>query len=233
MTLRLRFTPFAAALALVGGQAVAADAAHPLVLELFQSQGCSSCPPAEANLNVLADVPDVIALNFAVTYWDKLGWKDTFARPEFTQRQIAYAHALRHTGNVFTPNVVVNGQADGVGADPEALRALIAAHNARPPGPSVTGHGKVVSISAAPSAGIADVWLVRFDPRIQRVPIKAGENGGRTLPQRNIVRDLVRLGDWRGTAETLPLPAGDPTLKTAVLVQRAKGGPILAATLLK
>ena len=86
------------------------------VVELYQSQGCSSCPPAIANINAIADRPDILALTFAVTYWDQLGWKDTFASPGFTARQYDYAHGLGH-GGVYTPQVVINGRADLVGAD--------------------------------------------------------------------------------------------------------------------
>ena len=102
----------------------AADAAHPVVVELFQSQGCSSCPPANANLIKLSQRPDVLALSFGVTYWDQLGWKDTFASPQYTARQWDYAHALRHD-NVFTPQVVVNGRIDGVGAQPGEIEQLM------------------------------------------------------------------------------------------------------------
>ena len=93
----------------------AADPSHPIVVELFQSQGCSSCPPANANVNALSARADVLALSFAVTYWDRLGWKDTFAKPQFTERQWQYARAMRQQ-DVYTPQVVVNGRVEGVGA---------------------------------------------------------------------------------------------------------------------
>src|SRR5512147_411257 len=104
--------------------AIAADAAHPTVIELFQSQGCSDCPPANANVMALADRPDLLTLSFGVTYWDQLGWKDTFASPVNTARQWDYAHAF-HRSVVFTPEVVVNGRADTVGADRAELEAVI------------------------------------------------------------------------------------------------------------
>src|SRR5512146_2171714 len=107
----------AALLAAAAAHARAADARHPVVVELYQSQGCSSCPPANANLIAVADRPEILALSFGVTYWDDLGWKDTFAKPQFTQRQWDYARGLKHT-QVFTPQIVVNGRKDGVGADP-------------------------------------------------------------------------------------------------------------------
>ncbi len=108
-----------------GFPAIAADATHPTVVELFQSQGCSSCPPANANVIALSDRPDLLTLSFGVTYWDQLGWKDTFASPQFTARQRDYARALHHT-EVFTPQVIVNGRADVVGQDRHELEALIA-----------------------------------------------------------------------------------------------------------
>jgi hypothetical protein len=226
----LRFAAAASAAIAAAAPAFAADAAHPVVVELFQSQGCSSCPPANANVSALSDRPDVLALSFGVTYWDHLGWKDTFATPQYTARQWDYAHGLGHD-SVFTPQVVINGRRDGVGADRRDLRALLAAGDRGQGGPAVTIRGAVVSISAgAALPKAADVWLVRYDPRIVQVPIKRGENGGRTLPHRNIVRQLTRLGGWAGRFETLPIPpAADPALRTAILVQGPGGGPILAA----
>ncbi|MDR3509497.1 MAG: DUF1223 domain-containing protein [Caulobacteraceae bacterium] len=216
--------------ALIAGPALAADAAHPVVVELFQSQGCSSCPPANANLLAIVDRPDVLALSFGVTYWDQLGWKDTFAKPQFTDRQWDYARALGHA-NVFTPQVVVNGRADGVGAAHGDLARLIGQGERGDGGPSVTLQGDAVAIGAgrAPARG-ADVLLVRYDPRTVQVPIRRGENGGRTLPHRDVVRELVRLGPWTGAATRFSLPrSSDPALSTAILVQTAGAGPILAA----
>jgi hypothetical protein len=216
------------AAAIAAGAVRAADPAHPVVVELFQSQGCSSCPPANANVMAIADRPDVLALSFAVTYWDSLGWKDTFASPRFTARQWDYAHALGHP-NVFTPQVVVNGRRDGVGVDRGELRMLLAAGDRGDGGPTLTVRGGTLTISAGPPRP-ADIWLVRYDPRIVQVPIKRGENGGRTLPHKNIVRELTRLGRWSGGAETVTVPASsDTNLRAAILVQTSGGGPILAA----
>jgi hypothetical protein len=213
-------------LALGAAPVQAADASHPAVVELFQSQGCSSCPPANANLNTLSQRADVLALSFSVTYWDSLGWKDTFAKGQFTDRQYQYAHAM-HEGNVYTPQVVVNGLIAGVGAAPGEMEALIGRAERRP-GPSVAISGGSVEIGAA-AAQAADVWLVRYDSRTIEVPVLRGENAGKTLPHRNIVREMVRLGGWSGQAERFELPAGDPGLSTAVLVQTSGAGPILAA----
>lgn len=209
---------------------MAADAAHPTVVELFQSQGCSSCPPANANVMALAGRPDILSLSFGVTYWDQLGWKDTFAQPAFTARQWDYAHRFRHPA-VFTPQVVINGRRDGVGADPTELRSLIASGDRGQGGPMVSvGRGRALVGPAAAPAGGADVWLVRYDPRVVMVPIGRGENAGRTLPHRDVVRQLVRLGRWTGRATTFQLPpASMAGLSDAVIVQVGPGGPILAA----
>ena len=213
----------------VAASALAADAAHPVVVELFQSQGCSSCPPANANVSALADRPDVLALSFGVTYWDSLGWKDTFATPQYTARQWDYAHGFHHD-NVFTPQVVINGRRDGVGVDKAELRRLLIAGDRGDGGPAVAIRAGAVTVGAAPARGSADVWLVRYDPRIVEVPIKRGENGGRTLPHKDIVRQLTRLGRWSGSAATYALPkAADPILRTAILVQYPGGGAIVAA----
>jgi hypothetical protein len=218
---------FAFGLALASCQA----AARPVVVELYESQGCSSCPPANANLSTVADRPDVIALNFAVTYWDNLGWKDTFAHPAFTARQVDYAHGLHHGDGVFTPQVVVDGRHDGVGADPGDFARLLSQGASHDPAPAITLAPAVASIAAAPSpTPPADVWLVRYDPRVLQVPIRAGENSGKTLPHRNIVRELTRLGAYTGAATALRLPPPtEPQLVTVILVQAPHGGPILAA----
>jgi len=205
------------------------DASQPVsVIELFTSQGCSSCPPANDNLRALADRPDIIALSFGVTYWDRLGWKDSFAQPAFTARQYAYVRTLGH-GSAFTPEVVVDGRADVVGARRGEIEALVA-RTRLAGGPQIDIRGGEVSLGAAPApARAADVWLVRYDPRVNAVPVRAGENEGRTLPHKNVVRGLTRLGAWAGRAETFAIPASAPGLSTAILVQTPGAGPILAA----
>lgn len=199
------------------------------VVELFTSQGCSSCPPANANLIKVKDRPGVLALSFNVTYWDYLGWKDTFGKEEFTQRQVRYEPSLGRSGP-FTPQVVVNGRADAVGARPGEIEQLISS-GGHGDGPSLSLAGGKVSIGAGPvPGGKADVWLVRYGKGVVEVPVARGENTGRTLPHANVVRSLTRLGSWTGDATALPLPAATGGLSTAVLVQVPGGGPILAAT---
>ncbi|MCS0503620.1 DUF1223 domain-containing protein [Ancylobacter mangrovi] len=198
------------------------------VVELFTSQGCSSCPPANATLIALADRPGVLALSFSVTYWDYLGWKDAFGRPEYTERQVTYEPKLGQSGP-FTPQMVVDGQASAIGYDRRQMEALIAA-SPRKSGPALTLRPGRVEIGAArPGRGAADVWLVRYDPRLVEVPVRRGENSGRTLPHSHVVHGLARLGGWNGAARAFKVSPAPDGLRTAVLVQESAGGPILAA----
>jgi hypothetical protein len=207
-----------------------ADAAHPAVVELYQSQGCSSCPPADANVNAIAGRPDILALSFAVTYWDQLGWKDSFGQAAFTARQWDYAHAGGR-GEVATPQVIINGRGTVVGYDAAQLAAAIRTNARGPEGPSIALAGTKLVIGKAVAAKPATVWLVRYDPRTILVAIRAGENGGRTLPHRNIVRSLDALGSWNGGQMSFAIPAAtDPNYRSAVLVQEGKGGRIIAAS---
>ncbi|WP_066819084.1 DUF1223 domain-containing protein [Sphingomonas mali] len=203
-------------------------AAKPVLVELYQSQGCSSCPPAEANLNALADRPDVVALSFGVTYWDYLGWRDSFAKPQFTERQWDYAHYNRQA-NVATPQVWINGRRTIVGNDRAELTAAIAAAPGAGPVLAVRDGKLGVGAGRAPAHG-ADIWLAAYDPRTIQVAIRAGENGGRTLPHRNIVRQLVRIGHWDGPSTSVALPPLPPGLRGAAFLQAGRGGPVLAVT---
>ncbi len=196
------------------------------VVELFTSQGCSSCPPANANLVALSTRPDVLTLSFNVTYWDDLGWPDTFAKPAFTQRQRDYQRGLG-TDNVWTPQVVVDGRAHVVGQRLTQIQTLIDRHRPTAAPRIVFRDGGVGVAGGSAVDQPADVWLFRpID-----VPVARGENGGRTLPHASVVRDLVRLGRWSGGAAQgfrLP-PPSRAGLLTAVLVQGPDGGLILAA----
>ena len=232
MSRSLAQIPFAAALALAAGMvATPTSHAEPLqrlsVVELFTSQGCSSCPPANDNVAKISTRSDVIALSFGVTYWDQLGWKDTFASAAYTQRQYAYAKSLHHDGP-FTPQVVVDGKEDVVGAKSGEIDALVS--RTQIVGPELNVTGGSVEVGAGRSSGApADVWLVRYDPRTVQVPVRAGENTGRTLPHKNVVKSLTRLGGWSGAPEHFALPPAAPGLSTAILVQKKDAGAILAA----
>jgi hypothetical protein len=201
---------------------------HLVVVELFQSQGCSSCPPAQANLNAIAGQQDILALSFSVTYWDELGWKDTFARDAYTQRQWDYARFHKHS-NVWTPQIYINGHTDIVGTDRAQLNDAIA--HADSSGPSIDWDKGRLVIGAGHPATPCDVWLVRYDPHMLNVRIGAGENSGRTLQHRNVVRELVHLGTWNGAPQNFALPPSPASvLSTAALVQIPQGGEILSAS---
>ena len=211
----------------VAPSAAGADPLHPEVVELFQSQGCSSCPPANRLVMPLADRPDTLVLSWQVTYWDHLGWKDKFADPAYTARQWSYARKLGHN-QVWTPQVVVNGRGDVVGSDPRELSGALHKFQRGSGGPVIALSAKDVRIEGAGNG--ARVELVRYDPKIVQVPILAGENGGATLPHRNVVKEYAMLGQWRGGKQVFALPpARHPGLKTAILVQQGEGGAILAA----
>jgi hypothetical protein len=204
---------------------VAAADQQPTVVELFTSQGCSSCPPANANLIKISNRKDVLALSFSVTYWDYLGWKDTYGKQEFTERQVTYEPALRQPGP-YTPQMVVNGSATVVGNSLPEVESLLA--EASPlDGPALAFNRDRIEVGAG--AGSADVWLVRYDPRVEAVPVARGENGGATLQHTHVVRRLDRIGAWNGSKASFPLPKPESGLKTAVLVQRANGGKIIAS----
>jgi hypothetical protein len=215
----------------LGGVAAteASAAAAPVVVELFTSQGCSSCPPADDFLTELArDRPDVLPLAFHVTYWDYLGWKDPYSLTAATDRQQAYAQDFGDN-QVYTPEMVVDGKRGLVGSDrPAVLEAISEARAERGTDIAVRvakdGQGLVIAVG--PGAGHAQVLLVGYDPE-HRTVVGAGENGGRTLQESNIVRSLSVAGDWAGTAAQfhVGLPAGE---RFAVLLQ-GDDGRILGA----
>ena len=218
--------------------------ARPLaVVELFTSQGCANCPPADALLGELARESDLVALTFAVDYWDFMGWKDTAAKPEFTRRQRGYA-ARRGDKDVYTPQVVINGRSRLVGSDRAAIRREIAAGDAERHDLTVaveleaTREALTVRLperAEGAEAPHATVWLARFD-LARTVPVGRGENTGRTLTYAHLVRSLQPIGVWKGQPLAIELPrqemATDPNLGCAVLVQvdhDGLPGPILGA----
>jgi hypothetical protein len=211
--------------------AVPAAAKAPVLVELYTSQGCGGCADANAYAAAVAARDDVLPLTFSVAYQDYLGWRDTFAKPEFSERQKAYARRL--TGRpVYTPQLVVDGRAQAAGARQGQVERLIDEAVARQaPGPRIrrTGEDRVsVGAGRAPKGG-AEVWLVRYDPRNREVEVQRGENRGKVMAYRNVVRDLRRLGTWTGSAKTFRLPDGlDEGLKSAIVVQQSGGGRVLA-----
>lgn len=217
----------------------------PVVVELFTSQGCSSCPPADAMLETLADDPGILPLSLHVDYWDYLGWADSFANPEFTARQEAYARAAGER-SVYTPQLIIDGQDTAVAPGPVQLMGLIDAHRASPAVVSLnreqTAEGDRIEI--VPLSELAmpiDVILVRYAPQ-RTVEIKAGENRGREMTYVNVVLSLEKLADWDGQAplrltvrqEGLPDDSFPADTRHVILVQedlsgKEMPGPILAA----
>lgn len=178
------------------------------VVELFTSQGCSSCPPADHFLAELARREDVLALSLPVDYWNYLGWKDTLGRPEHTQRQHAYAQA-RGDGRVYTPQVVVNGRHHFVGGDRAAIEAAIRAAEL-PVEVAVSRNGETIDIvvEAAPAPRPLTVRLVTYD-RTEEVAIGRGENLGRTITYHNIVKEMRPIGMWKGERLEISLPLAE------------------------
>jgi hypothetical protein len=163
-----------------------------------------------------------------VTYWDYLGWKDIFGKQEFTERQTIYEPALGESGP-FTPQMVINGNVSTVGIRlPEVEDLIAAAHRDQEPSIDLAGGKVKIGAGDAPAGG-ADVWLVRYDPTLVVVPVGRGENRGASLPHTHVVHALDHLGVWKGEAATFDLPPAADGLRTAVLVQKPRGGPILSA----
>jgi hypothetical protein len=212
------------------------------VVELFTSQSCSSCPPADKVLGEIAAQPGIIALSFAVDYWDYLGWQDTFAKPEFTRRQRAYADA-RGDRSVYTPQAVINGRDHLIGSEGERILRSVA-HYAK------TGKGMTVDVTARvdgdriivhipegtlPADVRAAVWIASYRPP-EEVLIERGENAGHAITYTNSVDRWQVLGMWDGQAMTVELPiadiAHDLSAGCAVVLQSKHDGlpgPILGA----
>ena len=204
------------------------------VVELFTSQGCSSCPPADAYLGELAKRPDLLALSVHVDYWDYIGWKDPFASPENTKRQRRYARTLGMR-YVYTPQMVVQGAGHVTGSERARVQALIekAAKMPRVPISISRDKDKInIKVSAGASGEEATVWLAVYDDR-HDTPIKRGENGGRTLSYYNVVRTMSRIGIWTGGAMTIPTDIADMKARgrdgCAVILQSLTTGRILGA----
>jgi hypothetical protein len=226
------FAGLAAGFAGLAGVARAEGAAPPVVVELFTSQGCSACPPADRLLSDLAERDDVLALSLHVDYWDYIGWADSFARPEHTARQRAYARAAGE-GMIYTPQMVVGGTHRVMGARAMSVLTAIESHAAAPAPVSVRleRRGDRLSVEAAASADAPErmvVQIVRYRPE-RTVRILRGENAGHTFTYSNIVTAWERVADWSGAeplALTVEMPGADPA---AVIVQAAGHGRIVGA----
>lgn len=227
-----------ALLAIVAGLSAPAGAqTGPVLLELYTSQGCSSCPPADAMLKDFADRDDVVALALHVDYWDYLGWRDSFGDRKYTNRQRAYARAANHR-TVYTPQIIIQGRDHVVGYKPADVAAILRAHQEQG-APMVfldvkrNGDSIVIKLSAMEvEMPPADVQVVRYTP-LERVRIDRGENAGATIDYANIVTAWDRVGTWNGRGifnRQVRAPGSDPVV---VVVQAEGAGPVLAVRRLR
>lgn len=248
MTARTSFLAFAlpvlaAATSIVTAPDLAQAADLKGVVELFTSQGCSSCPPADAELARLAEEGDVLALSYHVDYWNYRGWADTLSSPASTERQYGYARTLRRK-NVYTPQAVINGQDHVNGADGTAIGAILNKLSAIGAGLNVDVSADMdtegLNISVGSGKGKADIVAIYFD-EVTTVKIKRGENAGRTVTYRHSVRDTQTVGMWNGRAVNLKLPptifSAHPGRGCAILLQvvgkDGSPGRILGATIIE
>jgi hypothetical protein len=211
------------------------------VVELFTSQGCSSCPPADQLLGRLAEEPAIVAMSLPIDYWDYLGWKDTLASPENTARQHGYARARGDM--VYTPQVVVNGKVPVPGANEQAINQALADTRTDPSilvvpvDLALKGEELTITIPAASTPGEAQVWVCGLMSSMP-VTIERGENRGHTLTYHNVVRHRLKVGDWTGAALDLRVPTTDfldgRVDRVAVILQAGtldNPGPILGAAI--
>jgi hypothetical protein len=202
-------------------------AERPILVELFTSEGCSSCPPADALLTELAAQPDVLALSFHVDYWDRLGWKDPFSSPAATRRQNRYADLLR-LNTVYTPQIVVDGKLQAVGSDRSAVEhALGAARRSHDEVPVIlaveNGRAKI-TLGDGDRVG-AEVLLVGFDRR-HVTDVMRGENSGRALAHVDVVRSIEEVGQIDGRSRMFDVPIRAPCDRVAAILQ-ARDGRVL------
>jgi hypothetical protein len=198
---------------------------RPIVVELFTSEGCSSCPPADALLAELAGRPDVLALSFHVDYWDRLGWRDPFSSPAATERQQRYAELLR-LATVYTPQMVVDGKWQAVGSDhAEVQRALDAAGHTVAEVPvalAIDGGRAQIKLGAAGDPASGAVLLIGFDRR-HVTAVQRGENSGRTLAHVDVVRGIEQVAQFRGQASMIEVPIHWSCDRLAAIVQAPDG----------
>ena len=209
-------------LALLVSSVAAAAETRPVVVELFTSQGCSSCPPADAFLGELAKRADVIALGFHITYWDDARWRDPLSLREATDRQIAYDKRLTD-GQAYTPQMVIDGTEDAIGSDRSAvLAALAKTHPVALAPVSFAADRRSVTIGLGTASGDAEVLLVRY-ALTRSTQVKGGENTGHAATDFNGVTALAKLGAWEGRAVSFPIDPPRDGEGLAVLVQAPDG----------
>jgi len=216
-------------MSLFGGMTHAAPLKPLVVVELFTSQGCPNCPPADELMRDLAEDAALLPLALHVDYWDYLGWKDVFARPEHTERQRDYVRASGKN-MVYTPHFVLNGAAHFAGMEEKPLQAAIGAAASSAPVIAGQFEGGVLNLSAQGDIGAAEIYLVSFTP-VEQMEIRGGDNAGNVFDYVNIVRDITSIGEWTDAPIDLATPKDE--LSHAVIVQAAGMGPILFAALIE
>jgi hypothetical protein len=210
---------------------------RPVIVELFTSQGCSSCPPADAYFKTLKEQPDVLALSYHVDYWDYLGWRDTLGSSEFSQRQYDYAKS-RGDKNVYTPQMIINGGKHFVGSQRDQVSSAIASARAENATDWVdmemsdNATDVTIAIPAGKPMKEPTLWLLAFAHSIS-VEIKKGENAGSTVEYHNVVRKMVPAGMWHGEAAKIMLPKGSVVPEGCkgwvALLQEGKVGRVIGA----
>jgi len=230
---RLAYCVATLGFALIGPVMADGSGKAPVVVELYTSQGCSSCPPADALLGEIARIPNVVVLAFHVDYWDYIGWQDRFAIPQAAMRQRAYVAALGLPSG-FTPQVVIDGRASFVGSDRRHITAALSEGSQNVPVIADVVNGELrVSLPGRRDQLEFDVDVVAFVPQATTV-IARGENSGRTLTEYNVVRQIRSIGTWSGENETLRIPVSafpNDATRVAILLQRRGQGLIAGSAI--
>jgi hypothetical protein len=207
-------------------------ATSPVLVELFTSQGCSSCPAADHLAGLLMAQPNIFVVSLNVDYWDYLGWKDTLAKPEYTKRQMDYAHS-RGDMDVYTPQMVINGASHVVGSNQSSVEAAIATarHSAAAAVLSVSTSEKNYKITMPANASAeATLWLISIDASVD-VKIERGENAGKSIKYSNVARQLTKIAAWNGFDRVITLPRTGVLAKnigsSILVLQSGQVGPVL------
>ena len=223
---------FMALVLLMAGIAAAKE--RPVVLELFTSQGCSSCPPADALLHEFAKENGIIPLAFHVDYWDYIGWKDTFSKPSFTNRQRQYARAMGEQ-MIYTPQIIINGSVHLVGNDRAAIMQSVKKSVAKPRIADLQTQINAQQITVHLSNGQNGQYEIRhitYRPK-STITITRGENAGRTIEYANVVTSHQIIGEWNGRGDLTVDTAASQIDRNVILLQRKGHGEIVAAALVQ
>jgi hypothetical protein len=201
----------------------------PVLVELFTSQGCSSCPAADQFAGKLMNRPNIMMVSLNVDYWDYLGWKDTLAQPAYTKRQMDYAHA-RGDMDVYTPQMVINGSTHAVGSNQDAVAAAIASARSKSPAMTlvVEAFTKNLKVSLPKSiSGDATLWAMSIARKVD-VKIQRGENSGKVITYNNVVQKLAKLATWSASDTQLIFPRNPNVENGLLILQSGTVGPVLA-----